>query len=62
MDSEMIAAAILTAAYISAQRQALTSGLVDQSVKEKYREYLAFVRKQGAASEASASGSAKRKK
>ena len=46
MDSEMITAAILTAAYISVQRQALSGGVVDNSVKEKYREYLAFVRRE----------------
>jgi hypothetical protein len=44
MDSEMITAAILTAAYISVQRQALSGGVVDTSVKDKYVEYLAFVK------------------
>ncbi len=52
MDSEMIAAAILTAAYVAAQRQALTSGVVDSAVKEKYVEYLAFVQAKGKAASA----------
>ena len=54
MDSEMIAAAILTAAYISVQRQALSGGVVDTTVKEKYVEYLNFVKAKNKAGSAPA--------
>ncbi len=46
MNSDLIAAAILTAAFAQAQRQSLTLGVLDDSIREKFLEYLAFVRKQ----------------
>lgn len=52
MDNEMIAAAILTAAYISSQRQALSGGVVDATLREKYVEYLTFVKSKKAGSAA----------
>ena len=54
MDSEMITAALLTVAFVSVQRQALTSGMVDTTVKEKYVEYLAFVKAKGKSSSTAA--------
>jgi len=43
-DTEMICAAILTGAYVCAQRQALTSAVLDHSIREKFPEYLQLVR------------------
>jgi hypothetical protein len=44
MNSDAIAAAILTAAYAQAQRQPITLGVLDNSIREKFAEYLIFVR------------------
>ncbi len=44
MDNDVIAAAILTAAFVSSQRVPISSGRVDDSVREKFLEYLDFVR------------------
>ena len=49
MDTEMICAAILTGAFICNQRQALTSGVVDTTIREKFPEYLQLVRDQASA-------------
>ena len=49
MDTELIAAAILTNAFTNSQRQALSSGRVDESIREKFVEFLAFIREQTAA-------------
>ena len=46
MDSEMIAAAILAAGYATAQRQAISGGALETSLKEQYIEFLAFLREQ----------------
>ena len=46
MDNEILAAAILTAGFIGVQRQAISGGRVDDSIREKFIEYLAFVREQ----------------
>lgn len=48
MNSDVIAAAILAGAYAQAQRQPLTLGVLDSSIREKFVEYLAFVREQTA--------------
>ncbi len=57
MDSEMICAAILTGAFICNQRSALTSGVVDTTIREKFPEYLQLVRETAAKSpSASAEG------
>jgi predicted patatin/cPLA2 family phospholipase len=56
MNSDQIAAAILAAAYVSAQRQALSSGVVEENLRQKYVEFLEFVRAQ------SGSAPAKKKK
>lgn len=48
MDSELITAAILTAGFVVASRQALHTGRLDEDVREKFKEYLAFVRELGA--------------
>jgi len=48
MQSDVIAAAILAAAYAQAQRQPLTLGVLDSSIREKFVEYLAFVRERSA--------------
>ncbi len=48
MNSEVIAAAILAAGYAQAQRQPLTLGVLDNSIREKFVEYLAFVHEQTA--------------
>jgi hypothetical protein len=45
-DSEMIAAAILAAGFAAAQRQSITSGRLEDALREKYIEFLAFVREQ----------------
>jgi hypothetical protein len=44
MESDIIAAAILTAAYVQSQRQPLTLGVLDGAVREQFVEYLEFVR------------------
>ena len=44
MDTEMICAAILTGAFICNQRSALTGGVVDSTIREKFPEYLQLVR------------------
>ena len=43
MNSEVIAAAILAAAFAIGERQALHSGRLDQDIREKFTEYYAFV-------------------
>jgi hypothetical protein len=43
-DSEMIAAAILAAGFTAAQRQSISSGRTEDSLREKYIEFLAFIR------------------
>ncbi len=48
VDTEMICAAILTGAFICNQRQALTSGVVDNTIREKFPEYLQLVRETAA--------------
>ena len=48
MDSEIVAAAILAAGFANAQRQPLNTGRLDDSIREKFLEYLAFVREQTA--------------
>lgn len=48
MDTEMICAAILTGAFICNQRSALTSGVVDHTIREKFPEYLQLVRETAA--------------
>lgn len=45
-DSELICAAILAGAYVCAQRQTLTSAVLDHSIREKFPEYLQFIREQ----------------
>jgi hypothetical protein len=45
-DSEMIAAAILAAGFTAAQRQSISSGRTEDALREKYIEFLAFVREQ----------------
>ena len=56
MNNDILAAAILTAGFVGVQRQAISGGRVDDSIREKFIEYLAFVREQAKA------GSAKKKK
>ncbi|GEM_PF-4605189 len=70
MDNEKIAAAILAAGFAAGQRQPLSGGVLEDSLKEKYVEFLAFIRAQDAAAAAATapwassktSGKAKRKK
>jgi hypothetical protein len=67
MDDEKIAAAILAAGFAGAQRVALSGGVLEDTLKEKYVEFLAFIREQKAAESASragagGSGRSKRKK
>ena len=57
MDSEIIAAAILTAGFTAAVRQPLSTGRMDDSIREKFVEYLAFVREQTAAGKKKSSAS-----
>jgi len=47
-DSDMICAAILAGAYVCAQRQTMTSAVLEHSIREKFPEYLQFVRELGA--------------
>lgn len=49
MDIEILAAAILTAGFAVAERQPLNSGRLDEGIREKFVEYLAFIREQAAA-------------
>ena len=60
MDTEMICAAILTGAFICNQRQALTSGVVDTTIREKFPEYLQLVREQTAKDASALSGEGKK--
>lgn len=53
MDTEMICAAILTGAFICNQRSALTGGVVDHTIREKFPEYLELMREQTAKDSAS---------
>ena len=67
MDDEKIAAAILAAGFAGAQRVALSGGVLEDTLKEKYVEFLAFIREQKSAESASragagGSGRSKRKK
>ena len=48
MDDEKIAAAILAAGFAGAQRVALSGGVLEDTLKEKYVEFLAFIRQQEA--------------
>jgi hypothetical protein len=59
-DGEMIAAAILAAGFAAAQGRSITSGRAEDSLKEKYTEFLAYVRAQN--SPAPGSPRAKQKK
>ncbi len=43
MNSELVAAAILAAAFAIGERQALHSGHLDENIREKFTEYYAFV-------------------
>lgn len=61
MDNDNIAAAILAAGFAAAQRTALTGGVLEDTLKEKYVEFLAFVREQNAASKKSTGGAKKKK-
>ena len=48
MDNDQIAAAILAAGFVAGQRNALTGGVLENTLKEKYVEFLAFVQEQNA--------------
>lgn len=48
MGNDVIAAAIMAAGFVNAQRQALSGGRLDDNMREKFVEYLAFVREQAA--------------
>ena len=52
MDDEKIAAAILAAGFAGAQRVALSGGVLEDTLKEKYVEFLAFIREREAAESA----------
>jgi len=43
MDSEILAAAILSAGFAVAQRQSLHAGSLDREVREKFVEYYVFI-------------------
>ncbi len=43
MDTEILAAAILAAGFVSAERQPLHSGRLDDNLREKFVEYYEFV-------------------
>ncbi len=58
MDSDKIAAAILAAGFAVSQRQALSGGRIEDTLREKYIEFLGFVREQDAAKPAAAKPSA----
>ena len=62
--NDQITAAILAAGFAAAagQRQAISSGRIEDSLKEKYIEFLAFVREQNAAERKSAGFVEKKRK
>ena len=43
MDTEVLAAAIMAAGFVGAERQALNSGRLDDNLREKFVEYYVFV-------------------
>jgi hypothetical protein len=57
VDNEMVAAAILAAGFAGAQRVALSGGVLEDTLKEKYLEFLAFIREQKAAESTPRAGS-----
>ncbi len=61
-NTEILAAAILTAAFVGAERQPLHSGRLDESLREKFLEYLLFVREHTARPEPAARRASKRKR
>jgi hypothetical protein len=58
-NNDQITAAILAAGYASAQRQPLSGGVLEETLKEKYLEFLDFLRQQNGKG---ASGKAAKKK
>jgi len=46
LDSATIAAAIMAAGFVNAQRQALNAGRLDDSLREKFVEYYHFIQQQ----------------
>ena len=60
MDNEKIAAAILAAGFVAAQRHALTGGVLEATLKEEYVNFLNFIREQDA--ESAPRAGAKKKK
>jgi hypothetical protein len=60
IDAEMIAAAILAAGFAAGQRQPLSGGVLEDNLKEKYVEFLSFVRKHKTAESSAASTAATR--
>ena len=46
MDNDQIAASILAAAFVAGQRNALSGGVLENTLKEKYVEFLDFVQAQ----------------
>jgi hypothetical protein len=46
LDSTVIAAAIMAAGFVNAQRQALNAGRLDDSLREKFVEYYQFIQQQ----------------
>ena len=48
MDTEIVAAAILSAGFVVADRAPLHSGRLDDNIREKFIQYLAFIREQTA--------------
>ena len=57
MDDETVAAAILAAGFAGAQRVALSGGVLEDTLKEKYLEFLTFIRQRKAAESAPRAGS-----
>ena len=43
MDTEVLAAAIMAAGFVNAERAALHSGHLDDNLREKFVEYYVFV-------------------
>ena len=43
-NNDVVAAAILAAGFTAGQRQALSGGVLEETLKEKYLEFLAFIR------------------
>jgi hypothetical protein len=43
LDTIATAAAIMAAGFVNAQRQALNAGRLDDSIREKFLEYYAFI-------------------